>query len=112
VALADTQVTLSEIDLSLVKELGYFEPFGMGNPAPLLLTQALEVTEIRVLKNAHLKVMLTDGERYLTGLMWRRTEHPALFPGAKVDIAFRPDVNSFRGSKEIQAIIQAVELTD
>lgn len=107
---ADTEIELSELDLDIIKELKAFAPFGMGNPNPVLLMRNLRVLDVRVLKNAHLKVMFTDGKRYLAGLMWRQNSHPALAPGFMINLAFRPETNTFSGSTEIQANIQAVEL--
>ena len=57
-----------------------------------------------------MKVMLSDGKRYLTGMLWRQVEHPALKPDASVNIVFRPDLNTYNGNTEVQAIIQAAEL--
>lgn len=106
---ADTQASLSELTPALVKELKAFEPFGMGNAGPVLVVDDLEVKEIKILKGAHLKVMLTDGRYIVPGLIWRRTEHPALQVGNKVRIACKPDLNNFRGMQELQLTLQAVE---
>lgn len=106
---ADTEVALEDINVELVEELSRFAPFGMGNPNPVLLVRDLRVTDLKVLKDAHLKATLSDGKRYISGLFWRQTSHPDLIPGKKVNLAFRPDTNNFRGTVELQANIQAVE---
>lgn len=106
---ADTEVTLEDVDIELVTELAKFAPYGMGNPNPVLFIKNLRVTDLKVLKDAHLKATLSDGKRYISGLFWRQTSHPDLVPGRSVNIAFRPDTNSFRGAVELQANIQAVE---
>lgn len=106
---ADTEALLEECTVPLVRELADLAPFGMGNPSPVLLIRNLLVKEIKVLKDAHLKVLLSDGKRFITGLMWRHTSHPALIVGSRVSIACKPDINSFNGSNEVQAILQAVE---
>jgi hypothetical protein len=54
-------------------------------------------------------VLLSDGKRFITGLMWRHTSHPALVEGNRVSIACKPDINSFNGANEVQAMLQAVE---
>lgn len=106
---ADAAIFLSDLDTGLVNELNNFAPFGIGNPSPVLLLQNLKVKDVRVLKNSHLKVQFSDGKRYLTGFIWKQTEHPELVYGNKVNIAFRPDINSFNGSSDVQANIQAAE---
>jgi len=106
---ADTEVGLEEVTIELVNEFEKFAPFGMGNPGPLLLARNLRVSDIKILKETHLKTLLTDGKRYITGLMWRQTDHPALKLGRTVDIVFRPDVSNFGGMMELQANLQAVK---
>ena len=106
---ADTEVTLKELELALVKALNDFSPFGMGNPSPLLCTRNLKVIEVKDLKGAHLKAILSDGKRTLSGLMWRQTSHPALYPGAVVDIAYKIDKNTYNGFTDLQAHLQAVQ---
>lgn len=106
---ADTVATLDEFTVPLVKELSSLAPFGVGNPAPVVLFKKLLVKEVRVLKDAHLKVLLSDGKRFVSGVMWRQTEHPALRVNKYVDIACKPDINSYGGNVELQAVIQAVE---
>jgi single-stranded-DNA-specific exonuclease len=106
---ADTEATLEECTVQLVRDLANLAPFGMGNPTPIVLVSDLIVKEVRVLKDAHLKVLLSDGRRFITGLMWRQTSHPALVVGKRVKIACKPDINTFQGSLELQATLQAVE---
>lgn len=105
---ADTEVTLAELDLSLVDELKRFAPFGIGNPGPMLLARDLKVHEVRSLKDSHLKVTFSQERRFINGMLWRCREHPDLQAGAKVDVAFKPDRNNFGGLPELQMTIQAV----
>ena len=105
---ADSEVSFSELSIPLVEELRCFAPLGVGNPGPVLLTRNLEVQSIKVLKHAHLKVQLSDGKQTISGLMWRITSHPDLVVGARVDVAFKPDVNNFGGYRELQLNIQGL----
>jgi single-stranded-DNA-specific exonuclease len=106
---ADTEATLDEVSVSLVSELKNLAPFGVGNPNPHLLVKSLRVVEVRDIKGAHLKVLLSDGKRFVQGIMWRQTSHPAIRPNAYVDIVFRPETNTYNGTTELQANLQAVE---
>jgi single-stranded-DNA-specific exonuclease len=108
-AVADTEAGLEDITPRLLDELRSFAPFGVGNPSPTLLIRGLQVTELRVLKNEHIKVVLSDSRRNIAGLMWRERRHPALEPGAKVDVACRPDKNLYGGHYQLQLNLQAVE---
>ncbi len=109
VAEADTEVDLPDIDVSLVEELKQLAPFGMGNPQPLVLLKDLRVVDVRDIKGAHLKATLTDGKKFITGIMWRQRTHPAVKAGWHVNIVCRPDYNNFNGVTEMQATLQAVE---
>jgi single-stranded-DNA-specific exonuclease len=109
VAEADTEAVLEEVTLDLVQELKGFAPFGVGNPGPLLLLKGVTITDVRVLKDTHLKIILSDGKRLLTGMLWRQPEHPAVAKGKKVNVVCRPDTNTFQGVTSLQATIEAVE---
>lgn len=107
---ADTEAALPELTVDLVNELSSLAPFGMGNPAPLVLIKNLRVVEVRALKGgAHLKALFSDGKRFISGLMWRQPSHPALYPNSAVDIVCRPEINTFNGTVELQANLQAVQ---
>lgn len=106
---ADTEVALDDVSLGLIDELGKFAPFGMGNAHPQLLAKDLKVSSIKEINGGHLKMILANEKVFLTGLMWRQTSHPALAQGARVNVVFRPEVNSFGGFDSIQMNVQAVE---
>ncbi len=105
----DAEALLEECSVQVVRELEGLAPFGMGNPTPVVLIKDLIVKEVRVLKDAHLKLLLSNGKRFITGLMWRQTSHPALEVGKRVNIACKPDINTYGGNQELQATLQAVE---
>lgn len=106
---ADTEAALGDLRPELVAELRRFAPFGIGNPNPQILFKNLKVTEVRVLKDAHIKAAFSDGKAGITGLMWRTASHPALKVGASVHVVGRPDMSSYGGRSEVQLNLQAIE---
>lgn len=108
VVLADAEVVLEELSIPLVEQFESLAPFGVGNPAPVLVSNNLRVVEVRELRGGHLKAILTDGRRTINGMLWRTASHPALTRGAMVDVAYKLDVNSYLGEKSLQATIQGV----
>lgn len=108
-AICDTTSDFMEVDLDLCEELKTLAPFGIGNPAPVILLENLKVKDLKVLKNAHLKVTFTNGNSYLQGLYWNTVRHEALIPGQSVNVACKLEVNEFNCQKSVQLIIQAVE---
>jgi len=106
---ADTEITLEEFSVELVDQLKNLAPFGMGNPAPNVLIRNMRVVELRDIKGTHLKALLSDGRRYVAGIMWRQAHHPALSVNATVDVVFKPEVSTWNGTTELQANLQAIE---
>ena len=107
---ADVEVGLEEVDAELVSSLAALAPFGIGNPHPLLLSKALIVEDIQVLKSAHLKFVVCDPDssKRFTSLFWRIANHPDIHRGACVDIVYRPEINCYQGQSNIQLNVNAV----
>ena len=109
VAQADTRIVLGDVKLDLIESITRFAPFGMGNPAPLFLIENLSVIDVQELKQAHLKVVLSDGRLFIPAFLWRQRSHPALQKGKRVNVACKPDKSTYRGVTELQLTLQAVE---
>ncbi len=63
---ADIKIPISKINLSLVKSLERLEPFGIGNPQPVFLSEGIIIdAKIFGKKNEHLKIFLSDNNKYL-----------------------------------------------
>jgi len=107
---ADTVVELADLTTKLVDELASMAPYGIGNPAPVLLLKNLHVVDVMILRSTHLKALVSDGKRTLPAWLWNQTEHPALQRGALINLACRPQLNTFNGLLEIQLQVQAAEL--
>ncbi|MDA8170734.1 MAG: single-stranded-DNA-specific exonuclease RecJ, partial [Nitrospiraceae bacterium] len=56
----DADVALRELSMDLVKEMGRLEPYGFGNPEPLMGAKGLEILNPRVVGKGHLKMKLTQ----------------------------------------------------
>lgn len=109
---ADTEAAFADVSIALVNELHSFAPFGMGNPQPTLMFRNLKVVSVSSLKGAHLKVMLSDGNKSLSALFWRMVSHPDLVVGNQVDVAARPDINTYGGMAGLQLTLQAVQASN
>jgi single-stranded-DNA-specific exonuclease len=60
VSLADGAVALSGLNVELAHMLERAAPFGQGNPAPRLVAQNVTVAAVDVVKEQHLRLILTD----------------------------------------------------
>jgi single-stranded-DNA-specific exonuclease len=104
----DFEVELSELTDALLTELGMLEPYGIGNPEPVLAARSVEVVSQRMFKDKHLGLRLRQGNVSLDGIWFNSGEVPAL-PG-KIDIAFTPEFNKWNGRKDIRLRILDVNL--
>ena len=85
----------------------HFEPFGIGNPSPVLLSRNVTVAvPPRPVGRDGLKIVLDTGTGSLDALGWGFAHRAAEFqPGSKVDVAFRLERDDYRGESYLQARI-------
>lgn len=96
----DCEIDLSQLTDALLTELGMLEPYGIGNPEPVLAARSVEVVSQRMFKDKHLGLRLRQGNVSLDGIWFNSGEVPTL-PG-KIDIAFTPEFNKWNGRKDIR----------
>jgi len=107
---SDGELAPNEVDVALAERLRYAAPWGQGFPEPLFDGE-FEVVQQRVVGGAHLKLALRwPGE---TGApidaIAFRFASLASEPLSRVRIAYRPDVNEYRGVRRLQFVIQHLE---
>lgn len=104
----DADVNLSHINFNLMKELKLLEPFGFGNPVPLLGSKGLEVLYPRVVGNNHLKMKLRQRSQSLDAIGF---EMGSLFERLEVstmiDAVFTPVINEWEGGRCLQLNLRA-----
>ncbi len=102
----DDIVRLDELSEKLVADLGRLEPFGAGNPAPLLATDWLEVYgEPRVVGSGgtHLQVTLTDGRHRCKGIAFGMAKYQnELLDHRRCQVAFQPMINEWQGRRNVE----------
>lgn len=100
----DLVVEGDDLTDDLARLLEHCEPFGLGNPRPVLHLRGARLRGTpRILKERHLKAEVTIGERTIGcigfGMADRRDEFA---PGVPLDLAVRLEHNEFRGVRELQ----------
>ena len=104
----------SLLTLENVRELDRLEPFGNANPKPVFcFSDALLESADQVGGGRHLKVRVSiDGTR-LDGIFFSHTAQAlGVAAGDRVDLAFTPQVNEFRGHASVQLVISALRRHD
>lgn len=98
---------------NLTKELAYslekFEPIGFGNSAPLLVSRAVRVSDIRTVgEGKHLKF---KGEGIDAIAFGKGELSSVLKEGSLVALAFYLEINRFNGSEILQLKVRDINLT-
>ena len=103
----DLEVNINGMDERLESLFRHFEPFGIGNPSPVLLARNVTLSAPpRLVGKDGLKVVLDTGTGSLEALGWGFAHRAVEFQaGSKVDIAFRLERDEYRGESRLQARI-------
>ncbi len=102
----DSEVIFRDLNFSLIDELRLLEPFGYGNPEPVLGAKNVEVTLPRIVGNGHLKLRGRQNGREFDIVGFGMAERLKDIMSGVIDIAFLPRLNEFNGIKSIQLKIK------
>lgn len=104
---ADRKISLREISAKLLEEFNGLQPFGEGNPEPLFTSEEVSFSQIRCLKNSHLKMKASqDGRSFDCIGFGMYDEHTAKEPSGR--ILFTPGINLWKGRRSIQLVLKGV----
>lgn len=107
----DALVSAGELSEDTVNALQKLAPFGMGNPEPILAMQG-QVASPRVLQNktpgepGHLKLTLEAAPAF--DVIGFRQAEKAELTERPIDLAFKVDVDEFRGVKRLSLKLSAL----
>ena len=113
---ADVEIDdFSEIDEELVANLAKMEPFGNGNPEPVLKITRASVLSMRRMgaDGQHVKLALRDKNgKVLQMLAFNAPEEFFREPGDEVAAWFRPTINEWQGVRTVEGRLVHVALFD
>lgn len=104
----DADARPEEITRELALEMKKLEPFGVGNPEPVLMLRGMTVTERRVVGDGHLRLRLTREGRSFSAIAFRMADAET---AGLIDIAFFPEMNEWNGSSSLQLRVKAMRPT-
>jgi single-stranded-DNA-specific exonuclease len=110
----DLEVSIDGMDQKIESLFRHFEPFGIGNPAPVLLARNVTIARPpKVIGRDGLKLALDTGTGSLEAIGWGFAPRAAEFgPGSKVDIAFRLERDEYKGESYLQARIADIRASE
>jgi single-stranded-DNA-specific exonuclease len=99
----DAEVQVDQVSEELAHQLKKLEPFGSGNPEPVLMMRGVTVIERRPVGERHIRLRLKKDGRQFAGIAFRMADRdvPAL-----IDIAFYPEMNVWNGKSSLQLRIK------
>jgi single-stranded-DNA-specific exonuclease len=105
----DAEVGPADVTKELALELKRLEPFGMGNPEPVLMLRGMTVVERRTVGEGHLRLrVIRDGFSFYAiafNLAGRETT-------GVIDLAFFPEMNQWNGSSNLQLRVKDLRLAE
>lgn len=103
----DMEIAIEGANDELEKMLRHFEPFGIGNPTPVLVARGVALAgPPRLIGQDGLKLRLNTGAGELEAIGWGLADRIGEFDLArKVDVAFRLERDEYRGESRLQAKI-------
>jgi single-stranded-DNA-specific exonuclease len=105
----DAEVRLEDIDDNLLEFVARLEPFGEGNPQPLMLTRGVEVVGEPTTvgkEQQHLRLTLRQGHTILRGIGFGMGGCLAQAKAGYLDIAFTPQRHVWNGHEERQLVLK------
>jgi single-stranded-DNA-specific exonuclease len=101
----DLEVPLGEANDTLERLLRHFEPFGIGNPAPLLATRGIRLASApRAIGQNGLKFALRDDTTELEGVWWGVSHRAPEWSATQVvDVAYRLERDLWRDTSRLVA---------
>lgn len=102
---ADVESELILVSEALVQDLARLEPFGNGNPQPVLKSNGLTVLHVRKMgsesQHVKLETRASNGTT-LQFLAFNAPEHFFVEPGTVIDVWYHPDINEWMGRRSVE----------
>ena len=100
----DCAVPAEMLTLRGIDSLSILEPCGNGCPKPTLVLENVTIDRITTVGGGkHTRLRLRQGRHLLNAIYFSATpESASIQPGDVVDVAFNPQINTFRGEDTVQ----------
>jgi len=107
ILLVDAKINADIIDDKLVDELGYLEPYGIGNMEPILCSNDFDIIDKSIVGGSHLRLRLDSGTSQFQAIGFGMANIIDSID-SKPMIAFVPQYNIYNGFKSIQLKLKGI----
>ncbi len=112
----DAEIPLGVASEKLWKAIQQLQPFGVGNPEPVLASRRVTIKDIRLVgaTKKHLKLVIVDTVNHiqLDAIGFNMAEfYGVATPTTPIDIAYSLDINEWNGNKKLQLKVKDIQLT-
>lgn len=111
--IADAVAELAEVTEEVVDLISQLEPFGNGNPQPIIKTNDLTVVKKQQMGSdaQHVKLTLRDNNgRSMQFVAFNAPKHFFAEIGLTVSVWYHPDLNEWQGNKTVEGKLLHLEL--
>lgn len=115
----DTELDLAALNGDTMAEIRRLEPYGQGNPEPILLARRAQVMSARIVggnpllgRPGHLKLLLrsSQGGRPVDAIGFGMAEAPVA-PGTSIDVLYTPEINVWNGNASLQLRLKDLQIS-
>lgn len=115
----DLEISPSLLTFQSIEELELMEPFGEKNPRPIIALKGLSLKKSPKLigeRNNHLKFNITakgaafDAVGWNMGHMFIPMKNALESKETRIDIAFEPEINVYKGNRKIQLVLSDLKI--
>ena len=110
---ADTDAELEDLNENLLEQLATLEPYGSGNPQPIVRLNNVLVMNVRRMGDSNQHVKLTvknDNGKTIDALAFSAPSHFFVEPGTRVDIWCSVELNEWNGNRSVEGRLLHLEI--
>ncbi len=101
----NAHVSLGDLDDAFMDDVNKLEPFGAGNPEPIMLASELSCSRTKVVGKKHLRSRFHDSDGVMDGIGFSMAHHKDTLLD-DVSVAFVPSVSRRRGQHRLEMHIK------
>lgn len=110
---ADVEAPLTALHEALVDEIAQLEPFGSGNPQPILKSIDTVVRHQRRMGDSgqHVKLTIEQDGRSIDMVAFNAPDHFFVEPGVQVHVWYTVDINEWNGRRTVEGMLLHLEVS-